>query len=483
MRYTGWILSIILLPAFCLGGCNCGAKRNNTPPPAQTPVQTSAPVITPAPVFSEGRLWVNKIVSQYHEIVWLANTQVRKTEENQASTDKAYSEQLYGQKFIEFDRSLMSLYCLKLILDGSDKAYQEFTAAQPENVKLTRESFEHLHQQGTSLLNSKYQNLTPAQMQQAMETALVLGDMGKSERAREIFKASGANAPDHDDFYGEALEILKKRPYLSRSFSRLPFAAKQLLGKVANLAHFGHVTHLEGGPSMFSKLKNSQVAVTDPTALSFDLFVHTCDVAGALGHVNHTSSIVYTQQTHLAMQAMASSCHILSDPTKTETDAYNAYLSTRASWIGLNPSDRDDRVLTRIAAMLRLFTPEEGAALKNAISQLSSQDRQRIVSQFDVALGEEIGRTPTYMPAVLVNLSNNKDLGATSLDRLSQAVIYGLPFIAQVLEQHQQQILDQQADPEIPLNFNQVAGIAKTEPQLLQRKAFQIHSDGNITLQ
>jgi hypothetical protein len=420
---------------------------------------------------------------QYPEIVWLANTQVRKTEENQASADKSYSEQLYGQKFIEFDRSLMTLHCLKLILEGSDKAYQEFTAAQPENVRLTRESFQLLHDQGASLLNSKYQDLTSVQMQQVMETALVLGDMGKSERARGLFKAHGANAPDHDDFYGEAMDILKNHHRLSRSFMRLPFAAKQLLCKTANLAHFGHVTHLEGGPSMFTKLKNSTIAEKDSTALSFDFFVHTCDVAGALGHVDNTSSICYTETTHQALQATLDACRVLSDPTKTETDAYNAYLSVRASWIGLNSSDRDDRVLTRIAAMLRLFTPEEGAALKNAILQLSSQDRQRIISQFDVALGEEIGRTPTYMPAVLVNLSNNKDLGATSTERLSQAVIYGLPFIARVLEQHQQQILQYQANPEVPLNFNPVAGIAKTTPQLLERSTFQIHSDGTVTLQ
>lgn len=87
------------------------------------------------------------------------------------------------------------------------------------------------------------------------------------------------------------------------------------------------------------------------------------------------------------------------------------------------------------------------------------------------------------MPAVLVNLSNNKDLGATSTERLSQAVIYGLPFIARVLEQHQQQILQYQANPEVPLNFNPVAGIAKTTPQLLERSTFQIHSDGTVTLQ
>jgi hypothetical protein len=428
-------------------------------------------------------VWVNKIVRQYPEIVWLGSFPVRNTEENQASTNASYSMQLYGQKFIEFDRSLMSLYCLKLILDGSDTAYREFTAAQPENTRLSRESFQQLHEQGTSLLNANYQDLSSIQMQQAMETALVLGDMGKSEKAREIFKIRGANAPDHDDFYGEVLAIIKTQPRLSRSFIRLPFAAKQLLCKAANLAPYGHVIHLEGGPSMFTKLKNSNIALADPTALSFALFIQTCNAAGALGDVNNTSSIAYTQQTHQETQAMASACRTLSDPNKTETDAYDAYLSVRASWLGLNPSDRDDRVLTRIAAMLRLFTPEEGAALKNGISQLSSQDRERIVLQFDAALGEEIGCTPTYMPDVLVNLYSNQDLGATSMERLSQAVIYGLPFIARVLEQHQQQILQHQADPKTPLNFNQAAAVAKTTPQLLERNEFQIHPDGTVTLQ
>jgi hypothetical protein len=183
------------------------------------------------------------------------------------------------------------------------------------------------------------------------------------------------------------------------------------------------------------------------------------------------------------MQAMARACSVLSDPTKTEADAYDAYMNVRASWLGLNPSDRDDRVLTRIAAMLRLFTPEEGSALKNAILQLTPEDRERIVSQLDVRLGEELGRTPTYMPALLVNLYNNKDLGATPNERLSQAVIRGLPFIAKVLEQQQQKLRQNQANPEIPLNFNKAAGIAKSMPDLLQTSRFQIESDGNVTVQ
>ncbi|HUD01990.1 MAG TPA: hypothetical protein VMR37_06660, partial [Rhabdochlamydiaceae bacterium] len=404
-RHIGKILSIAFLAFVCMSPCNC--NKNKKPPVQAKPPQAQAPVPAPVvqapPAVPEGKQWVSKVIAQYPELRWLANAEVRKTEEGQAAVDKPYSEQIFGQKFIEFDRSIMSLYCLKLILDGSDKAYQEFTAAQPEKIRLSKESFQALHQQGMSLLNSNYQGMPPAEMQRAFETALVLGDMGKSEKAREVFKNYKANAPDHDDFHGQAMVVLKDHPRLCRSFMRLSFRSKQLLIKVANLAHYGHVTHLEGGPSMFTKLKASGIATTDPTALSFDLFVHTCDVAGALGHVNNTSSIVYTETTHKAMQAMANACRVLSDPAKTEADAYDAYINVRASWLGLNPSDRDDRVLTRIAAMLRLFTPEEGSALKTAILQLSPQDRERIASQLDVRFGEEAGRTPTYMPAVLVN--------------------------------------------------------------------------------
>ena len=185
-----------------------------------------------------------------------------------------------------------------------------------------------------------------------------------------------------------------------------------------------------------------------------------------LGHVNNTSSIIYTQQTHLAMQAVATACRTLSDPTKSGLDAYNSYVSFRASQLGFDPSDLE---LTRIAAMLRLFTSEEGAALKNGILQLSSQDQQLIMTYF----GEETSRPLTDMSAVLINLANNTQLGSAPTERLSQAAIYGLPFITKVLQHH----------PETPLNFSTIARVAKTSPHLLRQNRFQIGPDGTVTLQ
>ena len=469
MKKTGKIGLLILLGGAALASLNLYAQND---PKEPNPV-----------IFSsvEGKPWAENCVQEHPEILWLANANVRKTEEGQPSLNAPYSEQLFGQKFIEFDRTLMTLRCLKLILDGSDQAYQNFTAAQPKDVRLSKKSFEDVHTQGQKLLKSRWGGMSELQMAQAMETALILGDIGKGEQPRELFNPYGTNAPDHDDFYGEAMNILSEHPQLSPSFAKLPKETKNLLVEVANLAHYGHITHLEGEASMFDKLRSSLVPTTDPIALSFDLFVHTCDVAGALGHVNNKSSLVYTEPAHMAMKAMNDSVRILSDPKKTSTDAYNAYLTTRASWLGLDPTNGIDRVLARIGSMLRIFTIEEGAILKQAVALLSSEDRDKIIEGLDIQKGYCLSRTPTYMPAVLVNLLNNPQIGGTKEERLSQAVALGLPFICRVLELHKVQILNHEADPNIPLNFNKMAAVAKTSPNLLASPC-SIDHEGNVNL-
>jgi hypothetical protein len=83
------------------------------------------------------------------------------------------------------------------------------------------------------------------------------------------------------------------------------------------------------------------------------------------------------------------------------------------------------------------------------------------------------------MPAVLVNLSNNPSLGGSKEERLSKAISIGLPFITRVLEQHKELLANSAIDPNIPLNFNQMAAIDKTSPNLLS-KEFYIDKEGSI---
>ncbi len=431
---------------------------------------------------SEGREWVEQCLEEHPEIVWLADEKVRKTEEGDATCPNIYSELMFGKKFIEFDRTLLSLHSLKLILDGSDHAYQRFSAAQESSVRLKVESFRELHAQGKGLLQSRWHGLSEIDMARAMTTALVLGDMGKSAQARQVFHTYGIHAPDHDDFFGEAMQILNHYPQLSPSFSQLNATAQTLLIKVANLAHYGHITHLEGGPAMFQHLKQSQIPRCDPIALEFDLFMHKPDIAGALGHVNSNSSLVYTESIHRTTQAMDEAVRLLSDLKKGEFDAYDAYLKTRATWLGLDPNDKVDRVLARMGAQLRLFDVEEGRILKKTIFKLDKNDYERILTQFDIETISPEERTPTYIPALLVNLLNHNHLGPSKEQRLSQAITIGFPFISQVLQQHRDRLKNHLANPLIPLNFNSVAKVAKMNPILLISNDFDIDQEGTVLL-
>jgi hypothetical protein len=78
------------------------------------------------------------------------------------------------------------------------------------------------------------------------------------------------------------------------------------------------------------------------------------------------------------------------------------------------------------------------------------------------------------MPAVLVNLYNNPELGSTKSERLFQTIQLGLPFLTKVLEM-------EPSNSTIPLNFNKMAGIAKTSPQRLQEEVY-IDSEGMVFL-
>ena len=132
--------------------------------------------------------------------------------------------------------------------------------------------------------------------------------------------------------------------------------------------------------------------------------------------------------------------------------------------------------------MLRLHKPEEGVVLREAIFKLDTSILNRIVAQLDVQQQDQPGRTPTYIPAVLANLSNSPQLVGSKQERLSKAIILGLPFITKVLEKHKKLIINDQIDPNIPLNFNIIAGIAKAFPDRLNNEEFYIDKEGNVRL-
>ena len=84
-------------------------------------------------------------------------------------------------------------------------------------------------------------------------------------------------------------------------------------------------------------------------------------MAGDSGHLNNRSSLVYTETTHRALQAVGEAVRVLSDPSKTEWDACEAYLAEARLLDGVSLENRGERVLTRVGAMLRLLTRRKGS--------------------------------------------------------------------------------------------------------------------------
>lgn len=421
------------------------------------------------PVFIQPN--VSQILESYDELTWLANGQVKKTEEGiDLKQSKTYSEQLFQEKFPEFDRTMTSLVCLELVIQGGDVAYQQFTAQQNSAEKLSRDSFNDFHNTAIKLLQSHPQ-LAADTLHHAMQVALLFGDMGKTPHARILANQRGIDAVDHDDFI-EA--VLHHCPDIFPTWKTLAPAAQELLREATGLAHFGHIYHLEGGVSMFHALKERDILNRDPFVFEFAYFIHCCDVSAALGHLDSTGSRTVDQNTYQMLMAVKDSCMQLK--TENETAAYKHLLNRRAEYMNFDTTEPLERVLTRVGAMLRIFSAQEGQVLRDALQQLSQEDVKLIAEELDDI---SLPRTPTYVPAVLLNLSNHSSLGASRQERLQKAVTIGLPFIAAVLKQYR---LNSDEHTVHPLNFNPIAGYVKTHPENLAHCEFAIDAEGMVSV-
>ncbi|HCR37405.1 MAG TPA: hypothetical protein DIU37_04580, partial [Opitutae bacterium] len=353
---------------------------------------------------------------------------------------------------------------LFLLINGSDAAYEAWIQGQKAPV-LKRASFDLLVARVQDV-STHLNGLIKEGVYQAWITALILGDMGKTQAAHRLFESMGINVVDHDMFYAQVVCSENARKELP-SFARLESKAQDLLVKTADLGHWGHMTHLEGGFEMFEPLKHSNILVTDPAAFWFEAVVHSCDVAGAAGHVSPEGPVIYTENVYQVLEAVYAACAQLKEASVA--DAYDAYMSERAAWAGLPLDASLDQVLVRLAAMLRLMDAGSGECLQQAVRLWTSGEQAVIVDVLSIAGANRLPVTPTYVPAVFANLASSEELGTTRCERLEKTIAYGVPWVARVLRDYGVLLAQHKMSSEIPLNFNAIAGAVKVCPYVLNK--------------
>ncbi len=421
--------------------------------------------------------WIQKLLVEYEELQWLTRDGVHVTPENSVNNPKnSYSYKLFGTNFPEFDRTIMSLNCLNLFLDGKYEDYLEFVYLQPAEDRLEWKSFLSIQRNIQSVLD----HLSDRERKEArkvLEIALILSDVVKTKVVEDLAKQKGIPLGDFDLTYRT---ILASAPEIFPSYQKLSSYGQEMLYKLSFQRCFGYIAHLEGGAELFSVLKKADLIFRDPDSFELSLFVYQCDVGGALGHVDVHSSIAYNERSHEIIQAVRSSCLLLK--TQDENVAFESYLSKRADWLGLDITSPLNRVLARIGAMLRLTKLEEGKMLKESFLKLSPEDLSLIVDAFNIPKGDTRNKVSMYIPAVLVNLFNNESLGDRKRERLAQSIHVGLPLIAKILHGHREEVF--KGTPLHPkvLNFDQVAKIAREEPKRLAQETFTIDPSGHVVV-
>lgn len=245
------------------------------------------------------------------------------------------------------------------MLDGSYEAHKKFITLQKAGECLSFEGFSYLSQLANKIAREE-------KSREIFIAMLVYSDLGKTPAARARAREKGIDVVDHDDWIERVLiQDNATINYIMPSFFSFGAVEKTRLKGIASglKVHLGHLLHLEGGVGMFNKLLPSLKAGAI-TMGDFELafLIQMCDVSAAQAQVSNEGFAAMTEHTFQGYK-MVWECLQKLFSSRSAEQALDCYMELRAERLGLNAKDENERVLIRLACMLRLYTSEEGKKL------------------------------------------------------------------------------------------------------------------------
>ena len=340
---------------------------------------------------------------QLEQLTWVIDNPVS-TPEMDVRTD---------QKTVhkEIRRALSRLYCLQLLRSGNPDDYQQFIASQTDshNPKLNRDSFNQMVKLIGSMDAESYEVLQAG----AIISAVTLSPTARSkasfvlkeklpEDSVQFLSITMAKAME---IYSLARQVIKKYPTAARKFEVIFLPD----------SHLRHMMYNEGSLAMYSTLRRG---FADSSVKQNDLdlwYAHwLVNIAGFRGQDGPVGSRYLTQRTFMAMNQVKVSLDKMYRDTKV--NPMQIYLQKRSNWLHLSswtkkPEER--QALASLAALLRLFTPQDGKALFTSFRELSAKDQQKWITHVEQQMNVLPEPAPTYAPAVFANAMKEAGLAKT----------------------------------------------------------------------
>ncbi|WP_062270563.1 hypothetical protein [Endozoicomonas arenosclerae] len=365
----------------------------------------------------------------------------------------------------EIPRALSRLYSLQLLRSGTEADYDAFILPQ-KDLDLAALSQKHFNQ-----LSDLIRGLD-AESYDTLEAAALISAVTLSPTARgRASMALGKKLPeDSSQFLAVTAEKATSIYPLAKAIAKKyhsdgrKFTIVFLPG-----SHLRHMMYNEGSLNMYTTLKegfrSGQLKRED---LNLWYAYWMDNIAGFRGHVSAKGSLYLTENTFRSMNQIKIELDKLQE--NPDFNPIPPYLVERAQWLKLPEykglSSKEIQALGALAAMMRLFTPEEGSQLLKAFRKLSNEQQKRWVSHVQSQLQTTSYATPTYAPAVFAN--------ALIISDLAETVEKVLPFYLNALETAEQARKAGELPETMPLSFRilandkQVRALLKTTRPRIQ---------------
>lgn len=316
------------------------------------------------------------------------------------------SERISGEPRPELDRllsSIRSYFDLKM----GDEAYESFAASQPEESRVSRQTFQLLSDHVRSTIDtSEKESLlllgliyNAAAKVSTSEWVKSAGLDPSSPAAHGTVEACERIRNETDDHVAVLSEITRVAPELTPTLTSMfsDSAQKLFQTTLTETPNFGQLLLLE---SMEVTLVKYPELPREVKALHY---AHSLLlVCGASGHEPGIGS--RTMVEHRARQWL-SACDVLSKPDASSI--YRAILDERANKFGFDLGASDGRALTRLGAMFGMSSGVEPSLLKEVFHSrlITGDDRHVLITELNHdGLQGPAAILARYLPATLMNI-------------------------------------------------------------------------------
>lgn len=314
------------------------------------------------------------------------------------ATSDSPSFKLYQAEYTEVNRTIVSILCLKWILDGS---YETFVEAQPLSSRLSRRNFDDL----TTLFKHWLVSNDDVYL---LLVAIVVADVGKDESlVNEVNDRTGlppSTKLNHDQLVYEAakahlIPCLEVLPDADRQdiLCGLDFAAR------LNIPQLAQAENVPGSLSGVAHFKSQTRAMH----LKFlEVFL---DVAGAAAQTSYKGSFTMTEDVYQTYKSVTKALTEFIDvQDMTEVQCYDSVLDARSLLLHARGAERlltstqtMERALLRLLCMGRVADAQLAKTFEDALLDLGDDKQDLFVRLNADGLCRE-GRTvlPYYAPAM-----------------------------------------------------------------------------------